>query len=208
MALERTKFVGFYWTQPVPHAGFTGLSSDVDVAAGQSKTIRYQRDRARSWVRDQNGEMVHERVFLELEPGRSSEHLVHDVHAAIVIARKLGADLVTVDFSKHYGWRPHHLLQRALSCADIDCHALWPDPVRIEGEEFDPVTHFRAWSERTKAHAGSKDDHRNQVLALIEQLKAESATLAGLADTLNEWGMRTHGGKPWKADNLRKFLKS
>ena len=39
-----TRAVGFYWTLPVPWAGFTDLPTDVDEAAAQSRTIRYQRD--------------------------------------------------------------------------------------------------------------------------------------------------------------------
>jgi hypothetical protein len=35
----------------------------------------------------------------------------------------------------------------------------------------------------------------------------EGGTLSGRANALNGMGLLTHGGKPWTADNLRKFLK-
>jgi len=38
------RYVGFYWTLPIPSVGFLKLSDDPDVAATQSKTIKYQRE--------------------------------------------------------------------------------------------------------------------------------------------------------------------
>lgn len=41
--MDRT-FIGFYWTLPVPWAGFTKLNlSNIDKAAEQSRTIALQR---------------------------------------------------------------------------------------------------------------------------------------------------------------------
>ena len=40
--------VGFYWTLPVPWAGFTDLPKDIDAAVKASRTIRYQVQRVRS----------------------------------------------------------------------------------------------------------------------------------------------------------------
>jgi hypothetical protein len=51
----RQRFVGFYWTLPIPAVGFTSLPKDVGAAAAASKTIRYQRERIRRWVADQKG---------------------------------------------------------------------------------------------------------------------------------------------------------
>ena len=44
--------VGFYWTLPVPWAGFTSLPKAVDDAAKLSRTIRYQRDLIRRYAAD------------------------------------------------------------------------------------------------------------------------------------------------------------
>ena len=69
--MTQQPYVGIYWTRPVPRAGFVSLSADVDVAAGQSMTIRYQRDLARRHVRLAHGTMVHEIALLELAPDRA-----------------------------------------------------------------------------------------------------------------------------------------
>lgn len=45
MSLKKS-YIALAWTRPVPWAGFASLSTDIDVAAGQSRTIRYQRDRS------------------------------------------------------------------------------------------------------------------------------------------------------------------
>ena len=45
------RYVGVYWTLPVNWAGFRALPLDVDAAAAASRTIRYQRERVRGWVR-------------------------------------------------------------------------------------------------------------------------------------------------------------
>ena len=66
-------YIGFYWTLPVPWAGFRDLPNDADEASGLSRTIRYQRDRVRRWVKEEKGELIDETVFLETEPDRGSD---------------------------------------------------------------------------------------------------------------------------------------
>lgn len=100
-------FIGFYWTLPVPWAGFSHLPRDVDAAAAKSRTIRYQRDRVRRWVRDEPGELSAEEVFLELAPDRGSEHVLPLIDKLLDRCRSQSARLVLVDFSVAYGWRRH-----------------------------------------------------------------------------------------------------
>jgi hypothetical protein len=52
------RFVGFYWTLPVPFAAFTALPDDIDAAAEKSMTVRYQRERVRRWVKEEKGELL------------------------------------------------------------------------------------------------------------------------------------------------------
>ncbi len=52
--------VGFYWTLPVPWAGFTELPKDVDRAAEFSRTIRYQREIIRRYAREHHLQLIHE----------------------------------------------------------------------------------------------------------------------------------------------------
>ena len=65
--------VGFYWTLPVPWAGFTKLPKDIEEAAKASRTIRYQCELIRRYARDNGYRLVDEKVFLEIEPDRGSE---------------------------------------------------------------------------------------------------------------------------------------
>ena len=56
------RFLGLYWTLPVPWAGFTQLPKDVGAAAKLSRTIAYQRERVRRWVAEEGGDLVAEEV--------------------------------------------------------------------------------------------------------------------------------------------------
>jgi hypothetical protein len=64
---------GFYWTLPVPWAGFTALSRDVDKAAAQSRTIRYQCERVRRFAKDNHLSLAHEETFLALDSDRVAD---------------------------------------------------------------------------------------------------------------------------------------
>ena len=97
-------FIGFYWTLPVPWAGFNDLPADPDEAAKASKTIRYQVERVRRWVKDAKGVLVAERVFLEIHPDRGSEEIVPEIDRMIALAQKRDAQLVLVDFSEAMRW--------------------------------------------------------------------------------------------------------
>ena len=65
--------VGFYWTLPVPWAGLVSLPNEIDEAAKVSRTIRYQRDLVRRYATDEGYRLVHEELFLEIEPDRGSD---------------------------------------------------------------------------------------------------------------------------------------
>ena len=71
MSLKKS-YVALAWTRPVPWAGFDRLSSDIDAAAMQSRTIRYQRDLIRQYVREVQGVLETEVVLLELAPDRAT----------------------------------------------------------------------------------------------------------------------------------------
>lgn len=199
--MTQQPYVGIYWTRPVPRAGFVSLSADVDVAAGQSMTIRYQRDLARRHVRLAHGTMVHEIALLELAPDRASPE------AAIVVERLVetsasDAIFLTVDFAHEVSWRPHRFLWAALP--EDRMLALTPDPILIDGKLFEPRLHFRAWQTDDKAHRAGKEDHRIRMLAALAD--RQDGSWSEKADHLNGLALLTHGGKPWTTDNLRKFV--
>jgi hypothetical protein len=202
------KFLGFYWTLPVPWAGFQSLPNDVDAAAKQSHTIRYQRDRVRRWVKDEGGILVAEEVFLELAPDRGSDQIVHELDRALNRCRKERATLVLVDFAEVFGWRRHGSLWDRLQNSLMPHIPLDPAPIFIDGVEFDPVDHFRLWRDIEHAHAEAKSNRKADLAKVIGQLAAEHESHVALTEELNARGVTTPTGKQWTDDNLRKFLKS
>lgn len=200
------RYVGFYWTLPVPFANFTSLPQDVDAAAGQSRTIRYQRDRVRRWVAGEKAALVAERVFLELQPDRGTDLVRPALDEAIALCTDQGADLVLVDFAAAFGWRRHSWLRDHLEASGIGVQALDPAPIPIDGATFDPVEHFRTWQQAQAAFVARKPERKAALIAAIGRLPVEDMTLAEVAAHLNAEGLRTPTGKPWTRENVRKFL--
>jgi hypothetical protein len=203
--MSRKIYIGFYWTLPVPWVQFDTLPKDADAAAKASRTIRYQRDLVRRWIRDEGGTLVAERVFLELAPDRASEHVNDAVRELAKLRKDTGAEIVHVRFQERHDARPHRHLAEALSREGLPETGLHPDATMMDGEEFDPIAHFRAWKTLRDAHIAGKP-------GIVVTLKAETHLLreAGMswkqvAEDLNTRGVRTLNGKPWTADNVRKF---
>lgn len=201
-------FIGFYWTLPVPWAGHQGLSPDVEEAAKQSRTIRYQRERARQWVKAQKSRLINERVFMELAPDRGTEHIVPEINKALNDCGKNGAALLIVDMSSSYGWRSHRYLEDVLSKNAALCQLLDPVKILMDGRIFDPVSHFRTWRDVQFAFSAGKEERLAMVGRAVEALASNHPDLAGLAAELNSAGYTTATGKPWNKENLRKFLRN
>ncbi|WP_313136523.1 hypothetical protein [Paracoccus jeotgali] len=191
-------YFGIYWTYPVPWLGFTRFEG-VDHAARISRTIRYQRDIIRREVAALHGVLAAEAAFIENAPDRGTP----EVAAEIAQAAKARPELVPmlVDFGQVLGWRRHPDLMRLMD--DAGAHFAAPDPTFLDGVRFDPAAHFRDWATRWQDHAQRKDSHRQDVLAALAA--APDGGNAALAAYLNGQGLRTHTGKAWSADNLRKF---
>ena len=128
-----SRFVGFYWTLPLPHLGFTKLPKDVEAAAAASRTVRYQRERVQRHVAEQDGELVHEAVWIELAPDRGSPYVEAELREALDRCREARAELLYVDFAERHGWRPHQQLKTCLDALAGDAvhhRPLDPDPDR------------------------------------------------------------------------------
>ena len=200
-------YIGFYWTLPVPWAGHQSLPQDVNEAASRSQTIRYQRECARQWVKENNGRLIEERVFMELAPDRGTEEIVPEVEKALKRCREMEACLLVVDMAKSYGWRGHPSLYRVISDNEEVSQRLYPAEIMMDGQRFDPVEHFRMWREAQQAFSDSKVERLARVREAAEALYPGYPNLADLADALNEEGHRTPTGKFWNKDNLRKTLR-
>jgi hypothetical protein len=202
------KFFGFYWTLPVPWKGFRKLPADIDAAAQKSRTIRYQRDFVRRWVKEVGGNLIGERAFLEVQPDRASAHVTPEIDRVIRKCQTESATIVLVDFPQAFGWRRHGPLWDRLHQPSVQSQALYPEPMFRDGEEFDPVEHFRTWRRIEAARIESKAARAQHLAELINELKQDDLTLKEVAEALNQRGATTPTGKLWTADNLRKFMKS
>ncbi|WIJ25784.1 hypothetical protein [Devosia sp. RR2S18] len=202
-------FVGFYWTFPVPSAGFTSLPKDVEEAARLSRTIRYQRQVVRHYVQSLRGTLVGELVFLELQPDRGTEHIEATLEKALSLCLKHNAQLLLVDFAQEGGWRSHPFMFRLMQRAPVSSLGLPPEPAMVDGEWFDPIVHFRrarkAASDRTAAA------RRREVLAsrvsVLSSQHAGSQRFKVIAEQLNLEGTTTVNGRRWSEANVRAFLK-
>lgn len=198
-------YLAFYWTLPVNWAGFTALPNDADEAAKASRTIRYQVERVRRWVKDEKGPLLHEAVFMETRPDRGTDAIQTEIRKLLTEAEQKQAELVLVDFAQAFGWRPHGPLFKMISAAG-NCVLLPPEPALIDGKWWNPVEHFRAWREVEIAHQMSKDELKDATLSTVTDLRTDGASYASIAGHLNDMGMKTVNGRTWTADNVRKFM--
>lgn len=197
--------IGFYWTLPVPWLGFTHLPEGIEAAAAASRSIRYQRARVGQWAKAEGGRVVHEEAFMEMRADRGTSAILPEVERLLAMAEALDATLAVVDFAESFHWRPHTALWARLR-GDDRVMALDPAPVLIDGSWFDPTAHFRAWTEMTETHTALKPTAKAEIAARIRTMKDTGASFSDIATVLNAEGVTTPGGKPWRADNLRKLL--
>lgn len=133
------QYFAFYWTLPVPWAGFIRLPDGVDEAAQVSRTIRYQRDRIRQDIRIQRAEMAPggEMVRLELAPDRGSAEIAADFGRLLNRAMAENAMVAIIDFASHAGWRRHSHLVRHYQHPCCDRIEITPEEAQLAG--FNPI---------------------------------------------------------------------
>jgi len=199
--MSTPKFIGVYWTRPVPWAGFITLSCDVETAAMQSRTIRYQREAVMRYVKDVRGVLEREVALLELAPDRATTESAAELRQ-VVAKVSPHAIFISIAFTETRGWRPHPFIREDLP--EDRTLALPPDPIMLDGKIFDPIQHFQDWRVQEKLHSGTKELHRATILAALQKVVGQS--YPSQAEALNAGGLRTLSGKAWTADNLRKFV--
>ncbi|MBI1254320.1 MAG: hypothetical protein GC196_08265 [Hyphomonas sp.] len=202
----KQKAVAFFWTLPVPWAGFTRLPAAIDEAARVSRTIRFQRCLIQDYVRRHGLELFHEEAFLEINPDRGSETIRDALNKAAAICRKNAATLIFVDFAAVQGWRSHQPMMDWLKDAEVDSLPIEAVPVMMDGGMFDPHAHFGEWRERQWEWSAGKQDRRDKALARARSLKLSGMKYPAIAKTLNEEGVRSLSGRPWTPESLRKLM--
>ena len=202
----REAYVGIYWTLPVNWAGFRDLPPGVDAAAAASKTIRYQRERVRRYVREDGGHLVDELAFMDTRTDRATD-IVRNVlqgHAPAFLGAR--PTLLTVGFEEVSHWRPNPFVHHAAEELNLRLVRLPPDPLVIDGQVFDPARHFSAWRKRdgtAMAHLRLEaEDGLRAALAATPQGQGRWQTTA---DLLNEKKVKTIRGSIWTAETVRKL---
>ncbi|TXN81268.1 hypothetical protein [Methylobacterium sp. WL8] len=198
-------YVGFYWTLPVPRRGFRVLPNDVEAAARRSRTIRYQLEVIRRFVRNEKGQLVGEAVFMEMEADRGTEQIEEELNRVVHLCAVHDATLIYVDFSHVHHWRPHAFMRTYLANHDVPRLDLRPDPVFIDGQTFDPVKHFRHWQRRHDKEAPAlRDRARTELKAAVRSLPEGPGRWQVAADDLNRRGITTGTGRRWTSEGVRK----
>lgn len=198
--------VGFYWTLPVPWAGFTSLPKAVDDAAELSRTIRYQRDLIRRYAADNRFKLIHEEVFLELYPDRASSQMLEPLRKVKAICEAEDAVLLIVDFWEIKRWRDHRQLRNWLDEAGIKHCVIYPDAIKIGQKSFDPDVHFSNWRKKQSEWTLGKEQRKQMALARAQELRADGKKNAQIAEVLNSEILRSPTGRPWTEDNIRKLM--
>ncbi|MDM7459424.1 MAG: hypothetical protein P3W94_008770 [Paracoccus sp. (in: a-proteobacteria)] len=198
--------VGFYWTLPVPWAGFTTLPDDIDAAAKVSRTIQYQCELIRRYAKANNVTLVAEKVFLEIAPDRGSQYVLDALRPLEAICQAKDAVLLHVDFSEVQGWRSHGPLSDWARHARIEVATVYPDELQIDGEVFDPHHHFAAWRKRQHDWTAGKSERLARALAAAGRLRDAGRTHNAIARAMNDEGIPSATGKLWTADSIRKLL--
>lgn len=199
--------VGFYWTRPVPWAGFTQLPSDINEAATISRTIAYQRSLTRRYAQKRGYRLVGERTFIEIEPDRGSDLILGALDDTATSFGTQQCTVLLTDFAVVEGMRAHWAITDWAERHQDQVERIYPEPMAVGGEWFDPFEHFRNWRELQQSWKMGKSHRTAQALTRIaDRLQADpKVTFPTLATLLNEEGLRSVTGMPWTGDSVRKF---
>ena len=204
------KYVSFYWTRPVPRV-LEDLPASPNAAAAKSRTVRYQQELAKEFVRNSHGDLVAEFVFLEVKGKRSGDYIVDSLGSVEKACLKNHATLIYIDFWSESHWRRHNRLIDALNDMadkDIKMIPLPPDCIKIDGKSFDPFDHFRHWDSTITADNKQRRIKAEQAMrSLAKRHPPVPGRYAEIAHSLNSDGVGTISGRGhWRPDNVRAFM--
>jgi hypothetical protein len=202
----KQKAVGFYWTFPVPWAGFHTVPANVDEAAKTSRTIAYQRELIRRYARANGYELIREAAAVEFRPDGGTSDIAKDLEPLAALCRTEDATMLLADFTEHHGWRSNVPLHDAARDLGITVAPVPADILPLDGITFNPHAHFAEWRERQRQWTADKPARAAKARARALELGATGAKNPAIAKTLNAEGLRSPTGKEWTADALRKFL--
>lgn len=200
----KRKAIGFYWTLPVPWAGFRKIDTkDAAKAASQSRTIARQRAAVQSHAKANGYDLIHEAAHIEVAPDRGGREIGGELEKLALLAEKEGGTILYVDFGEAIHQRSHQYLQKFVGSRSELFEAVALD-WSIE-ESF--RTHFADWREKQAEWTAGKDQRVSAARARASELTAQGLKLPAIAKLLDAEGLRSATGNPWTADSLRKALK-
>lgn len=200
------KAVGFYWTLPVPWAGFRDLPEDIDAAAKVSRTIAYQVLRIRDYAREEKFDLIREQLFIEVQPDRGTDSVTSALAKIEGFCRSHQATILYVDFAEIQGWRRQPHIADWSRQKQIEVLPVWPKAVPIDGKLFEPAAHFHDWRQRQEEWTNGKAERVARACARAEALRLAGASNAAIATALNAETLRSATGKDWTAEMVRKLL--
>lgn len=199
-------YIGVYWTLPVNWTGFRDLSHSVEMAADVSKTIRYQRERVRRYVDDNADKLIGEIAFMDTRTDRATEAVKDILRREMPAYAGRKVTLLTVSFEEVHNWRPNPFMYEVAEELDLSLVGLSPDPLTINGEEFDPAKHFAAWRKQDKSAMPLLRLKANEGLqAALLEVPAGNGRWQIVADLLNHRKVKTIQGGSWTSENVRKL---
>lgn len=198
--------VGFYWTLPVPWAGFAKLPDGIEEAAKASRTIRYQRALIHEFAERNGLNLVHEAAFLEIDPDRGSEFIHDALDKAAAKCRLHSASLLFVDFAGVQGWRSHEPMLEWLRRSNIVAEPIEASPIGLDGQDFDPHEHFANWRHNQREWTMNKGKRAEAAIGRILELRSLGLKNPAIAEALNAERVLSLSGKAWSADGVRKFV--
>ncbi len=206
-AIDLTKpAIGFYWTLPVPWAGFAALPPDIDEAAKLSRTIRYWLLAIRACAKAEAYRLIHEEALLELEPDRGTDIILVPLAKVERLCRANGAVLLYVDFREVQGWRRLGFLNDWMKRTGIRTEPIPPEAMPIDGKTFDPQAHFTDWRQRQHEWMEHKAARAEAGLGRARRLRNDGLSYPAIAQRMTAEGLPSLTGKACTAENLRKFM--
>ncbi|KQP32870.1 hypothetical protein [Methylobacterium sp. Leaf100] len=203
------RYVGFYWTLPVPRIGFRHLPKDAAAAAAVSTTIRYQRALTHRYVINTEGRLegrlLGEIAFMDTRPDRATEAVCEALDRVQDMTRGRRAAVIHVAFDEK-AWRGNRHLVEHLRTLDIERIPLSPAPLTIDGETLDPVRHFAAWRrQETAVMAALRLGAYAGLRASLSAVPEGEGRWMEIAERLNADGIKTVRGGCWTPENVRKL---
>lgn len=199
-------YIVVYWTLPVNWAGFRDLPPSVEMAAAASKTIRYQRERVRRYVRADAGRLIGEIAFMDTRTDRATEAVEDVLRREMPAYAGTKVTLLTVAFQEVHHWRPNPFMHQVADELGLSLVGLPPDPLTIDGQVFDPARHFAAWRKQdASAMTQLRLEAQEALQAALLEVPAGDGRWQIVAKLLNDRGVKTIRGGSWTRENVRKL---